>query len=217
MKKLILLSIMVSFLCSNDIENTFLENKLINVHKYEKSIIVDLVNSNKSNNIFAENFYNSLNKCYLQKEVALKLKKAQKILKDKYPRYSIIMMDCTRPRSVSWKMYNKLKNTPFEKYVANPVKGSMHNFGAAVDVAIVDENNKLLDFGINPFYKGKIKLGYEYIKHKILPKLTNEQIKNRKLLKDIMEKADFRSIKLEWWHFNGFSKNTIRKKYKIIE
>jgi D-alanyl-D-alanine dipeptidase len=47
-------------------------------------------------------------------------------------------MDAGRPRSVAKRMHAKMKGTRFEKHVANPNKGSMRNYGIAVDVTIVD-------------------------------------------------------------------------------
>lgn len=217
MKLFLIIFLFYFTLNAQSIENKFIKNKLISIYSIDKTIKIDLVNSNKNKNFFNKNFYGSLKKCYLQKEIAYKLKKAQKILQNKHKNYSLLVMDCARPRSVSWKMYNQLKNTPFKKYVANPIKGSMHNYGAAVDIMIVDANDKHLDFGMNPFYKEKVSLFYNVIKYKLFPDINKKQEKNRKLLKEVMIKAGFKSISLEWWHFNGYSKSIIRKKYIIIE
>ena len=53
-------------------------------------------------------------------------------------------------------MYDKMKGTNFERYVAHPEKGSMHNYGIAVDITIVDERGEDLDMGITPFKKNII-------------------------------------------------------------
>lgn len=202
---------------SNEIEKKFITSGLVDISTIDRSIKVDLVNSNADKNFFGENFYDGLQKCYLQKAVAKKLSNAQKILKNKYPKYSLKMMDCTRPRSVSQKMYDRVKNTPFKRFVANPKTGSMHNFGSAVDIFIVDENGKSLDFGMNPFYRGKYMTLLNYGMNKLSSKLSSKQKKNRELLSNIMKKAGFKPLSFEWWHFNGFSKSYIRKTYKIVE
>jgi len=202
---------------SQEIESKFLQANLVKLSDVDSSIKVNLVNSNADNNFFKMNFYGNLNECYLQKKIIYKLKNAQIFLKQKKPNLSLLLMDCARPRSVSWKMYNKLKDTPFERYVANPITGSMHNYGSAVDITLIDSNGSHLDMGMNPFYKNRLELLYAVTKNKLFPSLTKEQNKNRLLLKSVMEKAGFKSIKLEWWHFNGFSKKVIRKNYKIIE
>lgn len=72
------------------------------------------------------------------KKNALKLAQDQEFLVAKRSNYSILVIDAVRPRSVSYQMYEKLKNTPYRKFVADPKYGSMHNYGAAVDVILVD-------------------------------------------------------------------------------
>ncbi len=49
---------------------------LIDVHAIDKSIKVDLVNSDPNKNYFQENFYRGLNKAYLREEVAKKISTA---------------------------------------------------------------------------------------------------------------------------------------------
>ncbi len=200
----------------NEIEMKFIAAGLINVHAIDNSIKVDLVNSDPDKNYFRENYYNGLNKAYLRIEVAKKLSLAQKHLKSQFPEYSILIMDAARPRSVSQQMYDKMKGTKFEKFVANPQKGSMHNYGIAVDVTIVDENDKEIDMGFTPFYKGKLSIYWGYAKLKMFD-LSESQKQNRKLLSNIMKKAGFIPLSYEWWHFNGMQKEKARKKYQIIE
>jgi len=201
---------------ANKIEEKFKRAGLIDVHTIDKSIIVNLVNSNSENNYFRENYYNGLNKAYLQKEVAIKLSIAQKYLKSKFPKYSLMIMDAARPRSVSQLMYDKMKGTKFEKFVANPKKGSMHNYGIAVDITIIDVTKKEIDMGFSPFYKSDFSIYWNFAKKKIF-NLSKKQKQNRKLLAEVMKKAGFIPLSFEWWHFNGLSKKKARKRYSIIE
>lgn len=201
---------------ANGIEKKFVEAGLVNVHAIDQKIRVDLVNSDPDKNFFRENFYNGLNKAYLREEVARKLSSAQKYLKAKLPGYSILIMDAARPRSVSQLMFNKMKGTKFEKFVANPAKGSMHNYGTAVDVTIVDGNGREIDMGFTPFYKSDLSIYWGYAKIKLFD-LGDAQKQNRMLLAKVMEKAGFIPLSYEWWHFNGMAKDEARKKYSIIE
>ncbi|ETR64979.1 MAG: D-alanyl-D-alanine dipeptidase [Candidatus Magnetoglobus multicellularis str. Araruama] len=114
-------------------------------------------------------------------------------------------------------MYNELKDTKFEKFVANPQKGSMHNYGIAVDITIVDHKGKQLDMGYTPFGKNKAQLYLQYAKYKMGVPLTKTQKANRQLLADSMVSAGFIALSYEWWHFNGLSKKATRAKYNIIE
>jgi len=201
---------------SKEIETKFIEAGLINVHEVDETIKVDLVNSDPDKNFFRENFYNGLNKAYLRKEVAKKLSLAQKYLKSEFPEYSILVMDAARPRGISKLMYEKMKGTKFEKFVANPQKGSMHNYGIAVDVTIVDGNDKEIDMGFTPFYKSTLSIYWGYAKLKMFD-LSEAQKQNRKLLSNVMKKAGFIPLSYEWWHFSGMPKDDARKKYQIIE
>ncbi len=212
----LLLLLSVSAL-ANEIENRFLKAGLVDITTIDPTIRVDLVNADAEKNFFQEDFYNGLQKAYLQKEIALKLSKAQKILQKQYPDYSLQILDAARPRSISLKMYNKMKGTRFEKYVANPQNGSMHNYGIAVDITIVDNNQRELDMGPTPFRKKRTQIYWNYFTKKLGKKLTSKQRKNRKLLSNVMQKAGFYPLSFEWWHFNGIKKEQARKRYNIIE
>lgn len=202
---------------ANETENTFIKAGLIDVNSIESTIKVDLVNSDPKKNYFRENYYGGLDKAYLRREVAVKLSKAQNILKSEHPDYSLEILDAARPRSVSRKMYAKMKGTKFEKYVANPSKGSMHNYGIAVDITIVDKSGNELDMGFSPFRKSTLEYYWQAAKMKLGFELTEEQIFNRRILSETMKKAGFLPLSHEWWHFNGVPKDEARKKFVIIE
>ena len=177
---LLLFSLLVSPLIqANEIEKKFIAAGLVDISSVDSTIRVDLVNSDLKKNFFRENYYDGLQKAYLRKEVAIKLSKAQEYLQKKHPAYSLQVLDAARPRSVSQAMYDKMKGTNFERYVAHPEKGSMHNYGIAVDITIVYERGKDLDMGITPFKKNSIQIYWEYAKRKLGKKLTEEQKKNR--------------------------------------
>lgn len=89
----ILLSGFHSFSYANEIEQRFINAGLIDIHKVNSSIKVDLVNSDPDKNYFREDFYQGLNRAYLQDEVAKRLSKAQGYLKSIYPEYSLLIMD----------------------------------------------------------------------------------------------------------------------------
>lgn len=223
--KLLSTSFILLLLCSlysqiapaNEIEEKFIKADLIDIQTLDLSIQVDLVNSDPDKNYFREDFYKGLHKAYLQKEVAIKLTEAQKILKSKNRGYSLLILDAARPRSVSKLMFDKMKGTPFERYVADPENGSMHNLGIAVDITIVDETGEKLDMGLTPFFKSDIQLYWQFVTMKMGSNLTRQQKTNRKLLSDIMIAAGFEPLSFEWWHFNGMPKNEARVKYQTIE
>jgi D-alanyl-D-alanine dipeptidase len=133
-----------SNLLANSIERKFADAGLIDLNSIDSSIKVDLVNSDPKKNFFETDFYGGLNKAYLRRSIAVMLSKAQDILKKAQPTYSFLVLDAARPRAVSRAMYEKMKDTRFARYVTNPDKGLMHNYGIAVDITIIDESGNIL-------------------------------------------------------------------------
>lgn len=206
-----------TILWANPVEVKFIQSGLVNVSSIDQSIQVNLVNSDPDKNFFRENYYQNLNRAYLRKPIAIQLQNAQKLLKKKHPGFSLQILDAARPRAVSRAMYQKMKGTKFERYVANPNKGSMHNYGIAVDLTIVDEGGEELDMGLSPFNKSTVEIYWQFAKMKLGMKLTEKQKINRQLLADVMLAAGFYPLSHEWWHFNGMKKDEARRLYTIIE
>jgi D-alanyl-D-alanine dipeptidase len=189
---------------------------LVNIQTLDSTIQVDLRFSS-TNNPLKKDAYGDFCSCYLQKEAARKLLKAQKALQKLKPGYSLLALDCLRPRSFQRKIYALVQGTEHQRYVANPNTGSMHNYGCAIDITIVDEKGKELDMGTEYCYFGDLaQPRYEkrFLKEGTLSK---GQIKNRELLRTVMNKAGFNGILIEWWHYNAFAKGYIRKTYQIVE
>lgn len=128
--------------------------------------------------------------CYTRVKTAKALMAANKDFMAKGVK--IKFFDCYRPHSVQYKMW---KIVPNPQYVANPVKGSIHNKGGAVDITLVTLEGKELDMGTDFDFFGK----RAYHNNMDLPQ---EVLDNRKLLKETMEKHGFWSIRTEWWHYN---------------
>ena len=213
----VLFWVAIAHATANEIERRFIKAGLVDVQRIDKTIQVDLVNSDPKKNYFRKNFYNGLNKAYIRKAVAYKLAVAQCILKTRHPDYSLQILDAARPRSVSKMMYEKMKGTPYERFVANPQKGSMHNYGIAVDITIVDKNSKEIDMGFSPFRKNSMEIYWQFAKMKLGFDISKEQARNRRLLADTMKSAGFLPLRHEWWHFNGMPKDEARRAFSIIE
>lgn len=214
---LLILFIVHSPAWANEVEDTFIAAGLVDVTTIDPTIQVDLVNADPQKNFFQKDFYNGLKSAYLQKPIALKLARAQKFLKEKQPTYSLQILDAARPRRVSQQMYDQMKGTRFERFVANPDKGSMRSYGVAVDITIVDGQGKELDMGITPFRRNKAQLYWAYAKKRMGVELSEKQKRNRALLATVMQQAGFIPLSFEWWHFNGMEKAKARKSFQIIE
>ncbi len=161
--------------------------------------------------------YGSSGKVFLHKDAAVKLRKAVKFLEKQKPGWSFLIFDALRPRSVQWLMWDKVKDTPQRKYVANPAIGSPHNYGMALDIGLTDGKHGEVDMGtgfdsFTPIAEPRLEK--KYLK---MGKLTKQQEANRLVLRRVMTKAGFLQLSHEWWHYNALPEPEIRKKYKIVE
>jgi D-alanyl-D-alanine dipeptidase len=200
-----------------ELENRMISKGLIDIAAKDSSICVEIINAT-SRNMLGVNMYGCLDKCYLQPQAVEKVVLAQRILKQNHPGYSLKVLEGTRPRRVQKKMFDSVKNTSLQKFVADPIKGSMHNFGAAIDVTIIDPDGRELDMGkpdprmvLTGKSEGEIKMFFAF------NRLSKQQKQNRELLKGIMLKAGFIPVSYEWWHFDAFEKGYIRNTFSIIE
>jgi zinc D-Ala-D-Ala dipeptidase len=202
----------------SDLERSIKEAGLVNVQDVDSTILVDLKYSTTDNFVKLD-LYGDLVHCYLQKDIALKLKKAQSLLKERYPSYSLLIYDGVRPLRVQKQLWDTIDVPEKIKhfYVAHPDSGSIHNYGAAVDLTIADSLGKPLDMGTPFDYFGKLAYPIKELEMLNEGKLTVEQINNREILRNVMKDAGFTTITTEWWHFNGCSRARAQKKYKIVE
>ncbi|OHD56979.1 MAG: hypothetical protein A2Y33_08170 [Spirochaetes bacterium GWF1_51_8] len=198
------------------IEAALLSQGLVDIRALDPSIVVKLAYSG-TNNFMHHDAYGELEKAFMVPEAAAMLTNAQAILKESHPLYSLIVYDAARPNSVQWTMWEIVKDTPLAIYVADPGKGSLHNYGAAVDLSIVGPDGLPLDMG-TPF-DGFTDLSQPKYEEKFLKQnlLSHTQLSNRLLLREVMTKAGFLVIPNEWWHFNAFPKDVIKKKFKMIQ
>ena len=190
---------------------------LVDVSTLDAGIKVQMVYATPYN-FMGKVLYEDLNRAYLQPDVAQKLLAAYKALQKLRPDLTLIVYDAARPVSIQREMWNMVKGTDWDYYVANPEKGGgMHNFGAAVDLSLMDCTGKTLEMGTPYDYFGEeanIDKEEELVRKGLI---TPRELKNRLLLRKIMTEAGFRTVKSEWWHFNSCSLDEAKQRYNIIE
>lgn len=124
------------------------------------------------------------------KRIAKKLKKQN---------LGIKIFDAYRPHSATVKFWEIV---PDERYAAHPSKGSNHNRGLAIDITLYDlSTGKELDMGTG-FDNFTEKAHHSY------QLFSNHILKNRTLLKSMMEEFGFKALDTEWWHYSYQSKLT---------
>lgn len=191
---------------------------LTDVQQLDSSIRVDLRYSTEDN-FLGVDVYGDFNRCFLQPDVAAKLVAAQRALKKRFPYYNLLVYDAVRPLHIQRRMWDTLELPPGEKqkYLSNPANGSLHNYGAAVDLTIVDDAGMELDMGTRFDYFGE--LAHPDRETALLDegKLSPRQVANRGILRTVMREAGFFNIRTEWWHFNSCRRDEAKVKYKVVE
>lgn len=74
-------------------------------------------------------------------------------------------------------------------------KQSSHSRGSAVDLSLSSMDGMELDMGSRFDY-------FDDISHTDSPKISEQQKKNRLLLKGLMESEGFKNFSQEWWHYS---------------
>ena len=161
---------------------------LVNIKEVNSRIVVDIKYAT-ADNFTKKKLYDS-NTCFLRKSAAIKLDAVQKELEKM--NLGLKVWDCYRPLAVQRIFWAIL---PDERYVANPKNGSRHNRASAVDVTLVDSEGKELQMptGFDDFSP---RADHHY------QDLPDQVIRNRELLKGLMEKAGFIPLPEEWWHYD---------------
>lgn len=202
--------------CDSETEKRLRAVGLVDIVEIDSSIAISMVYATSSN-FTGEVLYSDLRKAFLLPEAAKRLITAQKLLKVEKPDWSLIVYDAARPMEAQQKMWEKVRGTDKQVYVSNPANGGgLHNYGAAVDVALVDMNGRMIEMG-SPF---------DFFGDEARPdreeemfqqgRITGIALKNRRLLRRVMKKAGFRPLHSEWWHFNLMSREEAKLRLKVI-
>jgi zinc D-Ala-D-Ala dipeptidase len=161
---------------------------IIDIKEVNPRIIIDMKYATEDN--FAKKRLYDSNTCFLRKSTAAKLDAVQKELEGL--NLGLKVWDCYRPLAVQQTLWTIL---PDERYVANPRTGSRHNRASSVDVTLVDSKGKEL----------RMPTGFDDFSpraHHYYQDLPDQAIRNRELLKGLMEKAGFIPLPEEWWHYD---------------
>ncbi len=164
------------------------DTTFVRLADYSEGFAYDLRYATK-NNFLKTKVYDCA-ECYTRVKTAKALIAANEDFEEQG--YRILFFDCYRPNSVQYLMWDIVPNP---QYVANPVKGSVHNRGGAVDISLQTLDGIPLDMGTDFDFFGKRAYHDNF-------NLPEKVLQNRSILKETMERHGFRSIRTEWWHYN---------------
>ncbi|WP_081987080.1 M15 family metallopeptidase [Methylotenera sp. G11] len=163
---------------------------LVDLAAFDKRLQLDIRYAT-ANNFMAKPLY-PVARAMLQRPAAEALRKAHDRLHA--AGYGLIVFDAYRPWQVTREMWDQ---HPMDRpYLSDPLKGSRHNRGCAIDLTLYDlKTGKEVTMPstydefterAHPDYKGG----------------TPEQRKLRDLLRSAMEAEGFTVYRNEWWHFD---------------
>jgi len=168
------------------------------------------------NNFVGADMYSPHDCAWLHREAAAALEKSIGWLAARRGDLRVAVLDALRPQRVQERMWKTLEGTPLTQYLANPVRGSIHSFGMAVDVTLVDAAGRELDMGT----------GFDDLTERSHPaleegfairgELSPLHVENRKLLRAAMAHGGWQGINTEWWHFDCGDRQAVRAGYHRV-
>jgi D-alanyl-D-alanine dipeptidase len=164
---------------------------LVELVKLDSTIKLDIRYAT-GNNFMKQAMYTQA-KAFLQRPAAEALIRAHRNLKP--IGYGILVFDGYRPWSVTKRFWDATPPAK-RKFVANPVEGSRHNRGCAVDCSLYDlKTGKEVEMP-SPYDDFTEKSASNYSGG------TREQRLARRILRTALEAEGFTVNPAEWWHFD---------------
>lgn len=161
---------------------------LVDVQSIAKNIQIELKYATTDN--FTGQVVYDFQRCFLVKEAALRLGTIQTELESLG--LGLKIWDGFRPIAAQWKFWELV---PDERYVSDPRKGGRHTRGTAVDVTLITSDGQELPMpsAFDDFSEKA---------HRTYMLSSDEEIRNRELLQEVMERHGFIGLPTEWWHFD---------------
>jgi len=130
--------------------------------------------------------------CYLHRDAVPLLQAAIDLAGDLGLRF--LIFDAFRPTEAQWVLWN---HSPNPEFVSDPRRGSPHSRGLAIDLTLIDKDNRPLDMG-TPFDD------FTSASHHGDRSISAEAQRNRAILLGIMTAAGWDFFRNEWWHYQLF-------------
>ncbi len=165
------------------------QNGLVDVAELDPDLVLDIRYAGDDN--FLGRAVYAEARCLLVPDAARRLLEAERALREEG--YRLVVWDCYRPLSVQREMWEIL---PDPTYVADPVEGSRHNRGAAVDVG-------LLRLDGEPVPLPTAHDDFTPRAHRDATGVPVEGIASRERLEAAMVEAGWIPLPSEWWHFDA--------------
>ncbi len=164
-----------------------------------------------SDNFVGHSVYAGIDCHWLRREAADALEAAAAWLAERRPGYRLLVLDALRPQRVQQRLWDELQGTPLTMYLANPERGSIHSFGMAVDLTLLDPAGREVDMGTGFDEMTLASHPDHEAEHLALGALKPEHLVERGWLRAAMREAGFHGITTEWWHFDFGDRVAVRR------
>ena len=178
-------------------------------------IVIDLRYATPDNFV-GRDLYSPFDCAWLHRDAAAALERVVAWLAVERPGYTPLILDALRPQRVQEQLWAALEGSNLQMYLASPERGSIHSFGMALDITILDERGRELDMGTG--FDDLSERSHPALEVKLLARgeLTRAQVANRQLLRDAMFQAGFVGINTEWWHYDCGDRALVRRTFRRI-
>ena len=156
-----------------------------------------------ANNFAGRDLYTPLDCAWLHRDAAEALASASSWLAAQRTGTRVLVLDALRPQRVQEALWAALQGTPLLGYLAPPERGSIHSFGMAVDVTLIDADGAEFDMGT----------GFDDFtpaSHANATGISSVAQANRATLRSAMEAGGLSQYEGEWWHYDGPGSGTPR-------
>ena len=168
------------------------------------------------NNFVGRDLYSPFDCAWLHRDAAAALEQVVAWLAARHPGYTALVLDALRPQRVQEQLWDALAGTDLQMYLANPERGSIHSFGMALDITLLDARGRELDMGTG--FDDLSERSHPALEAALLARgeLTAAQIAHRQLLRDAMSQAGFHGINTEWWHYDCGDRAVVRQTFRRV-
>lgn len=173
-------------------------------------IAVDLRYATRDNFV-GKAVYGGLDCAWLRREAGEALLRAADWLAERQSAWQLCVLDALRPQRVQEALYAELEGTPLVRYLAHPQRGSIHSYGMAVDVTLLDAAGRELDMGAA--FDEMDPISHPEYEAELLAqgRLQAQQLVHRGWLRAALRHAGFHGISTEWWHFDLGDREAVRR------
>ena len=167
-------------------------------------------------NLLGHDLYSPHDCAWLHDEAAAALELSAQWLQTHHPELRLCVLDAARPHRVQELFWAHVQGTPMERYFANPARRSIHSFGMAVDLTLLDAQGRELDMGTG--FDDTTELSHPALEDHLAAQglLRSEHLRHRALLRHAMQHGGWQGIATEWWHFDFGDRETVRARYQLI-